>query len=219
MFTGIIENLGTVCRIKGLGEGKELTVRVKPDFLKAVKLGDSIAVNGACQTVTELGSDEFTFYSSRETLSLTNLAFMAPGAVVNLEKALTLGKGIDGHLVSGHVDGMGKVSQVQKQQAGYLLSVSLPEELLDTVVEKGSIAVDGISLTIYELSGLIVTVSVIPFTYQHTTLKDRKQNDRVNIETDMLGKYVVNFLKRQQGQAGARKGITLDFLQEKGFLS
>jgi riboflavin synthase len=202
-----------------MGEGKELTVSVGPDFLEGVKLGDSIAVNGACQTVTALGKNDFTFYSSRETLSLTNLALLAPKALVNLEKALTLGKGIDGHLVSGHVDGMGTVVRVSKQQAGYLLCVSLPEGVLDTVVEKGSIAVDGISLTIFSLKGNEVTVSVIPFTYLHTTLKDRKNNDPVNIETDMLGKYVVHFLKRQQDKGGVKKGITLDLLQEKGFFS
>jgi len=219
VFTGIIEGMGTVLRIKGMGEGKELTVSVGPDFLEGVKLGDSIAVNGACQTVTALGKNDFTFYSSRETLSLTNLALLAPKALVNLEKALTLGKGIDGHLVSGHVDGMGTVVRVSKQQAGYLLCVSLPEGVLDTVVEKGSIAVDGISLTIFSLKGNEVTVSVIPFTYLHTTLKDRKNNDPVNIETDMLGKYVVHFLKRQQDKGGVKKGITLDLLQEKGFFS
>ena len=214
MFTGIIEELGKIERVSQKGEGREFLISASETFMKGVKPGDSIAVNGACETVTKLDSKSFLFFSSRQTLSLTNLNLLKNQAKVNLEKALSFGARLDGHLVSGHVDGTGKVIKVERQGEGYLFSFQIPENLLETVVLKGSIAVDGISFTVYDLKENEATVSVIPFSFERTTLKDRKPGDLVNLETDMLGKYVVSFLKRQNQE---KKGLSLEFLKQNGF--
>lgn len=216
MFTGIIEELGKVSKSQPKGDGKEITVQVSQKFMDGVKLGDSISVNGACQTATAVKKDSFTFFSSRQTLELTNLAFLKDGEEVNLEKALSLNGRLDGHIVSGHVDGMGIVTEVRQQQEGWLFSFSVPDHLLETVVKKGSLAVDGISLTIYDVQENRVTVSVIPLTHEKTILKNKKINGIVNLETDVLGKYVVNFLKKMNSSGPSK--ISLDFLKENGFL-
>lgn len=220
MFTGIIEESGTINRVQRKGEGSDFSVSCPVSFMKGVKLGDSIAINGACQTVTEMSETGFVFFSSLQTLEITNLGQLKTGSVVNMEKALQLGQRLDGHLVSGHVDGLGQVSGIVKQQEGYLFSFSVSENVLDSLVLKGSITVDGISLTIYDLQENIVTVSVIPFTFEHTTLKNRKPGDKVNIESDILGKYVVQFLKRRFDKNESPKSdkISLDFLAQNGFL-
>lgn len=221
MFTGIVECTAEVRKVQNKGEGKEITLGCPKDFLKAVKIGDSIAVNGACQTVTSFNADSFVFFSSLQTLELTNLGALKTGSVVNLEKALLLNQRLDGHIVSGHIDGTGVVNEVKKQQEGYLFSFTVPEHLLETLVKKGSIAVDGISLTLYDLQDKLATISVIPLTYQETTLSHRKKGDLINLESDVLGKYVVNFLKQQNNKSNSednQSGLSLSFLSENGFI-
>ena len=217
MFTGIIEELGKLNNTVKKGEGLEFVFETTEDFLKEVKIGDSIAINGACQTVTKMTGSSFRVFTSLQSLEITNLSLLKPNSQVNLEKALRLNSGIDGHLVSGHIDGMGQVESLKRQQEGYLLTVKLSDDLLETVVKKGSIAIDGISLTIYDLVGSLITVSVIPLTFEETTLKFLKKGSKVNIETDLLGKYVISFLKK--GLMGENKNskISLEFLKNNGF--
>lgn len=209
--------MGTALQIQKTGDGQEMTVACSENFLNGVKIGDSIAVNGACQTVTRLGSKDFSFFSSKQTLELTNLGQIALRQPVNLEKALMMGSRLDGHLVSGHIDGVGQVAKVEKQQAGYLFSFTLPQNLLPLVIEKGSIAVEGISLTIYALEGHQVTVSVIPHTFEHTTLKLRKKGEAVNLETDVLGKYVARILSFSKGSAFKPPQGLEQALKDNGF--
>ncbi len=195
MFTGIIEELGWVSQIKPQGDGKEFTIQCSSSFLKLVKIGDSIAVNGACQTVTALGNQNFSFFSSKQTLEITNLSNLTLKDRVNLEKALMMGSRLDGHLVSGHIDTVGQVWEIKKQQAGVLLEIKLPSTLLPLVIPKGSIAIDGISLTIYKIKDSIISFSVIPHTFEHTTLKFYNKGSLVNLEADFLGKYVQRALQ------------------------
>jgi riboflavin synthase len=213
MFTGIIEETAIVKNTRIAGDGRDIEIECTREFLENSKLGDSIAINGACQSITRFSPGRFTFFSSRQTLELTNLGLLKPGDTVNLEKALQLSQRLDGHIVTGHIDGMGKVHSIRKQQQGYLFSFEVPEHLLETLVSKGSIAVDGISLTVYSLENRIATVSVIPITFEHTTLKFRNPGETVNIETDILGKYVVQYLKKMDSPSK----LSLNFLRENGF--
>ncbi len=216
MFTGIIEEIGEIKDISNSGDGVEITIKATSNFLKNVKLGDSIAINGACQTVTRLSNNNFHFFTSKQTLELTNLSDLRSKKLVNLEKALTLSKGLDGHLVSGHVDGTGIIKNITKQKTGYLISITIPLHVIDTVVKKGSICIDGISLTIYDLKDNVITVSAIPFTYDHTTLKFKKNSDKVNIETDLIGKYIVNYFNKNND--ATKNSISINFLKENGFI-
>lgn len=203
MFTGIIEETGVIKGFTENSNGALITVGCS-GVLEDTKIGDSIAINGCCQTVTKMTADSFSADVSRETLRISTLGDFKTGCRVNLERALTPSTRIGGHIVQGHVDCRGK----------YLgeMTFEIPDTEAKYLVYKGSIAVNGVSLTIAEVKGNIFKVAIIPHTLENTTLKDLKYGEYVNIETDILGRYVEKFLSRQNNN------ITTDFLKENGFI-
>ena len=210
MFTGIIEDLGTVNRISRKGEDALLIVDTAMD-LDDINIGDSISVSGACLTVTEKGDKRFSADVSAETLARTNLKSLKTGDKVNLEKALRLNSFLGGHLVLGHVDGIGKIQEKVSKANSIQFGLEIDAELGRYIVEKGSVAVDGISLTVNRCEKKRFYVNIIPHTARSTTLGFKKVADQVNIETDIIGKYVEKFLN-------PGKGIDMNFLAEHGFL-
>lgn len=210
MFTGIIESMGSVKKFTRHGEDAILDIGASM-ILEDIKVGDSIAINGACLTVTRKSDREFTADVSAETLSRTNLRLLKPGDRVNLEKALRLNSFLGGHLVLGHVDGLGKILEKVTRSNSVLLGMEIDMELGRLIVEKGSVAVDGVSLTVNRCEKNRFYVTMIPQTARMTTLGIKKVADRVNIETDIIGKYVEKLLN-------PGKGIDMNFLAEHGFL-
>ena len=210
MFTGIIQGMGAVRRITKKGDDAQLLIDA-PLELEDVKIGDSVAVNGACLTVTAKSDHDFTADVSAETLARTNLRVLKAGDRVNLEKALRMSDFLSGHIVLGHVDGMGTIREKNVKSQSIIFGVEIEEGLSRYVVEKGSITIDGISLTVNSYEKNRFYVNVIPHTAQATTLGIRKVGDGVNIETDILGKYVEKFLN-------PRKGMDLNFLKDHGFV-
>jgi riboflavin synthase len=195
MFTGIIETVGI---IEGVEPGDDLTrlvVNAEP-IVDGVELGDSVAVNGGCLTVTSIRDGRLSFEAVRETMERTSLGDLKVGARVNLERAMRAGDRLDGHIVQGHVDGVGTVRQMVQEGNDVRLQIDCDPELADCVVEKGSIAIDGVSLTVAALSPSGFEVALIPHTLEVTTLCDRQPHDRVNLEADVLGKYVKRYLER-----------------------
>ncbi|WP_321491643.1 riboflavin synthase [uncultured Desulfobacter sp.] len=223
MFTGIIESLGTIRRIETQGEGRILTIACDLD-LSGTGIGDSIAVNGACLTAVSLGKGQFKVDMAPETVSRTTFGALGPGARVNIERALKLSDRIDGHLVSGHIDGTGAVSKIETRSNAIIYDIQVPENLADEMIEKGSVAIDGISLTINQCWKNGFSVSIIPHTAKITTIGFKKVGDRVNIETDILGKYVKKFLSGQRKSANSANdaesgaGISMSLLARNGFL-
>ena len=199
MFTGLIAELGTVERLAEDSTSCQLTVRA-PKILPGVKIGDSIAVNGVCLTVVRLLGNTFTADVMPETVRRTTLHQLQPGDKVNLEKALRPTDGLDGHIVQGHVEGVGKIQQVTPEGNALVYRIEAPRELLRYIVEKGSIAVDGISLTVTEDDGSGFGVSLIPHTAKMTTLGYKRAGDMVNLETDILARYVEKMLGFQKTQ-------------------
>ncbi len=193
MFTGIIEELGTVTAVVDQSDAIRLTVR-GPLVLEGTGLGDSIAVNGCCLTVTDIDGDEWTADLMAETLAKTALAGVAPGDRVNLERAVTVEKRLGGHIVSGHVDGVGEVLSRSPSDHWEVVEVSLPDTLAPYLVDKGSITVDGVSLTVVTAGESSFTVSLIPETLARTTLGFRAVGERVNLETDVIAKHVVKLV-------------------------
>ena len=212
MFTGIVEGLGELVKVEAISRGRRFSIRA-PFSLADTRLGDSIAVNGACLTVTGIKGEVFTVDVSPETLARTTLSALSPGAKVNLERALRLGDRLGGHLVTGHVDGVGQVVSRKEQGDFIFFTLRLPRGLEKFVVEKGSIAVDGISLTVNEVKGEEVGLAIIPHTARITTMGLRKPGDQVNIETDLIGKYVARLLSPY----ASSRGLSLAFLEELGF--
>ena len=210
MFTGIIEGLGKVVRLTMKGADAVLEVEAAID-LQEVSLGDSIAVNGACLTVTSKTARTFTVDVSAESLSKTTLKTMQAGHKVNLEKSLRVGGFLGGHFVLGHVDGIGRILSKTEKSGSIIFAVEATEPLSRYIVEKGSVAIDGISLTVNKLEKGRFYVNIIPHTADHTTLVGKKEADFVNIETDILGKYVEKLLQTP-------RGIDKDFLAEHGFI-
>jgi riboflavin synthase len=210
MFTGIIESMGSVKKFTRHGEDAILDIDASM-ILEDIKVGDSIAINGACLTVTRKSDREFTADVSAETLSRTNLRLLKPGDRVNLEKALRLNSFLGGHLVLGHVDGLGKILEKVTRSNSVLLGMEIDMELGRLIVEKGSVAVDGVSLTVNRCEKNRFYVTMIPQTARMTTLGIKKVADRVNIETDIIGKYVEKLIN-------PGKGIDMNFLAEHGFL-
>ncbi len=212
MFTGIVEELG---RLRGLKKGSKsaLLEIAAREVLQDVKLGDSIAVNGVCLTVTGFTKDWFTADVMAETLGKTNLGSLRPGDRVNLERALRLSDRLGGHLVSGHIDGVGTIIGQQVVDIAVVTEIEAPPQVLKYVVGKGSVAIDGISLTVVEVTSRGFTVSLIPHTAKLTTLGFKKIGDRVNLEGDVIGKYVERLLHFE------RPGnLNPDFLSKHGFL-
>lgn len=210
MFTGIIENAGAVKRITRKGEDALLVIDTSLN-LDDIKVGDSIAVNGACLTVTEKTDRSFSADVSAETLARTNLKLLKSGDRVNLEKSLRMNSFLGGHLVLGHVDGLGKIQEKINKANSLQFCVKIDTELGRYIVEKGSVAVDGISLTVNRCEKNRFYVNIIPHTARNTTLEFKKVADLVNIETDIIGKYVEKFLN-------PGKGIDMNFLAEHGFI-
>ena len=215
MFTGIVEGTGRVLRIEDRGQGKMLILRV-PAHLTEVQLGDSINVNGACLTITGQREDVLEVDLSAETLQKTVLGQLVEGREVNLERALRLSDRLGGHIVTGHVDGAGIITSKRQETDFVLLRVRIPQDLTKYVVEKGSIGIDGVSLTVNRCTGDELEMMLIPYTLQKTTLMDKKAGDAVNVETDILGKYVEKVLTRGEPSS---EGISLSFLKEHGFIN
>ena len=221
MFTGIIEGLGTVSGIRSAGQGKRLSVEA--DFtLDQTKIGDSIAVNGACLTVVSIRAKQFEVDLSPETLATSTFNQARRGHRVNLERALRLSDRIDGHLVSGHVDGVGLIKSKEKQGNAVMVTVTVPEALTRYMIHKGSVAVDGVSLTINACDTNNFTVSIIPHTAGITTIGLKQKGDAVNIETDMIGKFVEQFTRGKATRGGeqttAPSGIDMKLLAKSGYL-
>ena len=221
MFTGIIEGLGTIDAMRPAGQGKRLTIA--SDYaLDQTKIGDSIAVNGACLTVVKLNGKKFEVDLSPETLSASTFDTAKRGDRVNLERAMRLSDRIDGHLVSGHIDGVGVIKQREKLGNAIMITIDVPEALTRYMIHKGSVAVDGISLTINTCEPKSFTVSIIPHTAQITTVGLKQNGDAVNIETDMIGKYVERFTSGDSNprdeKPKASSGVTMESLAKSGFL-
>jgi len=195
MFTGIVQEIGTIASVTSLnGGGKEL--KINCSFAETCHEDESIAVNGVCLTVTEFDKDSFTVQAVEETLRKTSTGELEKGTPVNLERSLTLEKGIEGHLVQGHVDTTGTIKNIEKEETGWLLTVEYPKEYSDMIVGRGSITMEGISLTIARESGNEFTVAIIPYTWDHTNLQHKSKGDSVNLEFDVIGKYVVKYLAK-----------------------
>ncbi|MEE8541843.1 MAG: riboflavin synthase [Desulfobacterales bacterium] len=221
MFTGIIEGLGTVAKIETSERGKKFTF--KTDFpLEQTKIGDSIDVSGVCLTVVMIKDRLFAADASPETLARTTLGAAKIGERVNLERALRLSDRLGGHLVSGHIDGLGRIAQRKTIANAIRISIEIPVQLSKYIIPKGSIAVDGTSLTINDCQERRFEVSIIPHTAKLTTIGLKKERDLVNIETDMIGKYVERFLKSDHvtggRQAAAGSGLDMNLLAKSGFL-
>ena len=214
MFTGIIEEIGELIRIKQGSDSAVLTIRAGK-VLEGTKVGDSIAVNGVCLTVTGLDGTSFDADVMPETMRRSALGSLSAGSRVNLERAMAADGRFGGHMVAGHVDGTGRISGIRTESNAVLYTVAADPQLLRYVVEKGSITVDGISLTVVSVSDNELTVSVIPHTRSVTTLGLRRIGDQVNLETDIIGKYVEKLLRTENRE---KTGITMDFLAENGFL-
>jgi len=191
MFTGIVEEVGrvTVCEEHGLTVAAE---RVMQD----VKLGDSIAVNGTCLTVVEFGDGQFRVDLAPETLRRTSLGELSPGSMINLERPLAVGDRLGGHIVQGHVDAAGRVMSIRPEGDCFIFRIRAPKKLMPYIVEKGFIAVDGISLTVVKRGAASFTVSVIPYTLSNTNLQDKAAGNRVNLEVDILAKYVESLMPK-----------------------
>ena len=217
MFTGIIEEVGALERLAG----GEIAIRAEK-VLEDVALGDSIAVNGICLTVTHFDAAHFTADVMPETVRRTSLAELKRGSRVNLERALTLRSRLGGHIVSGHIDGVGTIAAMQEEGNAILLTVRASDDVLRYVVEKGSVALDGISLTVARVSAADFMVSLIPHTREITNLREKRMGSRLNIETDIRGKYVEKLFPgaHTRGESDAPKsagGLTMDFLRQQGF--
>ncbi len=211
MFTGIIEDLGKVVRVSSQGNAARLEIRTGLPSGE-IAIGDSIAVNGACQTVAEYHAPVVTFHALRETLQKTNLRYLQSGMEVNLESALRLGGKLGGHLVSGHIDCTGKVLSIADRDGDIALSIKRPGADFP-LVSKGSIAINGVSLTVAELTADAVTVCIIPHTWTHTNLRLLKPGVEVNLEADLIGKYVQSFAAPYQ----QKKALTIEDLNNAGF--
>ena len=216
MFTGIIEETGIIKHLNITGRSGTIAVRASK-VLEGTKIGDSIAVNGICLTVTSLSPDGFTADVMAETVRRSSLSGLSSGDRVNLERAMAADGRFGGHIVAGHVDGTGTITRMRKEENAVWVTIAASGDILDLVVEKGSIAIDGISLTVAAVTDLDFSVSVIPHTGEETTLLSRQAGDTVNLETDIVGKYVQKLLGKT-GSASERKStLTMEMLSELGY--
>jgi riboflavin synthase len=227
MFTGITEQVGQIESLEQARDGGRLRLSFcgttasgcapepGPSIAAAIKLGDSISVNGCCLTVVEFNAHGFSADLSGETLRRTNFAEKKTGHLVNLERPLSAGARLGGHFMQGHVDGIGRVTRLAPESENWWLSVRVPQDLRRYVVEKGSIALDGISLTVARWHDGIADIAIIPFTYTHTNVHSMSVNDAVNIETDILAKYVESLLHNEKSQPASH--LTVKHLVEEGF--
>ena len=219
MFTGIIEELGTVERVTRGRVSAILAIRAEA-ILSDLKIGDSVAVNGVCLTATSLTGHGFTADVMHETLDRSSLAGLGPGSPVNLERAMAADGRFGGHIVAGHVDGVGTIAAIEQDDNAIWFTITAPEQVLRYVVEKGSIAIDGISLTVARVEPDRFAVSVIPHTAAVTLLGRRRTGDRVNLESDIIGKYVERLLRpapELKTKESKESKLTMDFLSKHGF--
>lgn len=215
MFTGIVEEIGTIKRIQQGQHSAVLEIQAKK-ILEDAKIGDSIAVNGICLTITTLQPQAFTADVMHETLNRSALATLGPKSHVNLERAMPIDGRFGGHMVAGHIDGTGTVSKVQKDDNAVWFTIQTKQELMRYIVQKGSIAIDGISLTVAKVENDNFSVSIIPHTIGQTILSERKPGDLVNLETDLVGKYVEKLLQFSVPQQ-TQSRISREFLEKYGF--
>ena len=216
MFTGIIEALGRIKKIEPVGGDMRLHVDAGSLDMSDVQLGDSIAVNGVCLTAIEFDNTHFVADVSNETISLTSLKDIATGSEVNLEKALLPTTRLGGHLVSGHVDGLGEVLTIKEASRSIQLIIRAPEELKHYIAMKGSICIDGVSLTVNKISNTDFEINIVPHTQQKTIIKNYKPGTKVNLEVDLIARYLERLLMKQDDNATS--GITLETLAKAGFV-
>lgn len=213
MFTGLVECLGTVEALDAVAGGARLVLRPYPS-VENLEIGESIAVNGACLTAEEASTaDRLVFFASDETLAKTSLGSLTQGSIVNLERAMAAGDRLGGHLVMGHVDCVGTLKRLDRHGDGWDLEIEFPESFRPFVAPKGSVTIDGISLTPVDVTPQTLTVAIIPHTYEQTALRARKPGDPVNLEADIIARYVVQFLTN----TGGGTPITESLLKNAGF--
>lgn len=210
MFTGIIEEIGTINSIQHGPKSAVIEVEART-VLEGTKLGDSISTNGACLTVIEMSDSKFKVEAMNETLERTNLGELTVGSRVNLERAMELGERLGGHMVSGHIDGTGRIVSMRQDDIAWWVEVSCEPRVMRYIIEKGSIAIDGISLTVAKVHLSSFEVSIIPHTKDHTTLLRKSVNDKVNLENDLVGKYIEQFTM------GTVQSMSLQDLSKKGY--
>ena len=215
MFTGIIEHMGTVESLKLDAEGGRLTIQA-PGVASHLAVANSIAVDGCCLTVVSVRGDKFSADLSAETIRKTSMGEWKAGTRVNLEQPMTAGKEFGGHFVLGHVDTTGRVTRLDPEGENWWYGVEVPEAFAKYVVPQGSIAIDGISLTVARWNGRVAEVAIIPFTYEHTNIRNKKIGDAVNLEGDVLGKYVERYLEARSGTKPTTN-LTIEQLVEQGF--
>ena len=215
MFTGIIAHLGAISRLELDSGGGKVTVHA-PALAPKLAVSASVAVNGCCLTVVHRDEESFSADLSSETLDKTSFTSLKTGTRVNLEQPLTAGKEFGGHFVLGHVDGTGHVAHLTSTGDGWLFGVAIPPELARYIVSKGSITIDGISLTVASWRNHIAEIAVIPYTYQHTNIRDHVSGDPVNLEADILGKYIERYLA-QRGSAEIARPLRVEDLVRQGF--
>ena len=218
MFTGIIEHFGTIDSLSQNSEGGRVTIHA-PTLAAKLAISSSIAVNGCCLTIVSVDNGKFSADLSGETLRKTSFGkngALKKGARVNLEQPLTAGQEFGGHFVLGHVDGTGEVVDLRKEGESWRYGVRVPEDFAQYIVLKGSITIDGISLTVADWHDRIAEIAVIPYTYEHTNIRDRKPGDAVNLEGDILGKYVERYLEAR-GESRRPPSLTIEALVREGF--
>jgi riboflavin synthase len=215
MFTGIIEHLGTVDSLKLHPDGGRLTVHA-PTVAQELAIANSIAVDGCCLTVVELAGERFSADLSAETIRKTSIGEWKPGTRVNLERPMTAGKEFGGHFVLGHVDTIGRVARLEPEGENWWYGVEVPESFVKYIVPQGSIAIDGISLTVARWNGRVAEIAIIPFTYEYTNVNGKKIGDAINLEGDVLGKYVQRYLEARSDPKPQRN-LTLQQLVNQGF--
>jgi len=216
MFTGLVEEVGNIKAITKSTKSAKITIKARK-VLEGVKLGDSISTNGVCLTVTDFSTNYFTVDVMAETMRRSNLKNLSSGDEINLERALRLGDRLGGHMVSGHIDGVGVISQYENEENAVWITIKTPLELLRYIIEKGSIAIDGVSLTVAYVDDICFKVSIIPHTKDVTTLLRKKIGDEVNLECDMVGKYIEKLIAVKE-ETNTKKGIDINFLAENGFM-
>lgn len=216
MFTGIVEEVGTIQSIKRGRKSSVLKIKGQK-VLQGTRIGDSISTNGICLTVTKVGNDFFEADVMSESLNRTNIGELVPGSYVNLERALSLATRLGGHIVSGHIDGTGKIRNMKRDDNAVWITIETAPELLRYIIEKGSIAIDGVSLTVVTVNDQFFKVSIIPHTGEETILLQKKMGDTVNLECDMIGKYVEKLLGLDSKEDVQEGQVTAELLRENGF--
>lgn len=214
MFTGIVEEIGSIRGIRKGEKSVSLVIECS-NILEGTLIGDSISVNGVCLTVTAIKGGCFDADVMPETIRATNLKYLKPGDAVNLERALSPMRRFGGHIVSGHIDGTGTIHEMKREDNAVWITIAASDEILRYIIQKGSIAVDGISLTVQHVDSKVFKIAIIPHTRDYTTLPDRMVGYRVNLECDIIGKYVEKLLSTEK--KNSQSSVTLEYLIENGF--